>query len=66
MLFNFCTEAGVIEAFRTAQHGLEMYRSTLCDGSFRRSLDRLSNRLTKIVSAARAIQSPDKQAEIGH
>jgi len=57
---------GVIEAFRTAQHALEMYRRTLFDGNARPSLDRLSNRLTKIVIEIRALQTPDERAEIGH
>ena len=57
---------GVIEAFRTAQHALEMYRRTLSDGNARRCLDRLSNRLTKIVTEARKLQTPDDRAEIGH
>ena len=57
---------GVIEAFRTAQHALEMYRRTLSDGNARPWLDRLSNRLTKIVTEIRNLQTPDKRAEIGH
>ncbi len=57
---------GVIEAFRTAQHALEMYRRTLPDGQSRGCLDRLSNRLTKIVTEARTLQTPNNQAEIGH
>ena len=56
---------GVIDAFRTAQHVLEMYRRTLPEGNSRR-LHRLSNRLTKIVTEIRALQTPDKRAEIGH
>ena len=34
------------------------------DGSSRRSLDRLSNRLTKIVTAARAIQTPENRQRL--
>jgi site-specific recombinase XerD len=56
---------GVIDAFRTAQHVFEMYRRTISDDNSRR-LDRLSNRLTKIVAEIRAFQTPEKRAEIGH
>jgi site-specific recombinase XerD len=56
---------GVIDAFRTAQHVFEMYRRTISDDNSRR-LDRLSNRLTKIVAEIRAFQTPAKRAEIGH
>ncbi len=56
---------GVIEAFRTAQHVLEMYRRTTPQGNSRR-FSRLSNRLTKIVTEIRTLQTPDKREEIGH
>jgi Phage integrase family len=56
---------GVIEAFRTAQHVLEMYRRTLQDGNSRR-LNRLSNRVTKIITEIRVLNAPEKRAEIGH
>ena len=45
----------VIEAFRTAQHVLEMYRRTLEDSNSRR-LNRLSNRVTKLVTEVRALK----------
>lgn len=57
---------GVLQALATAQHVLEMYRRTLPDGQARRRLDRLTNRLTKIVTETRTLQTPDKRAEIGH
>ena len=57
---------GVLEAFRTAQHVLEMYRRSLPAGHSRTLLDRLSNRLIKIVSEILALQEPEKRAEIGH
>jgi len=56
---------GVIEAFRTAQHMLEMHRRTLQAGNSRR-VDRISNRVTKIVAQIRALDQPEKSAEIGH
>jgi len=46
---------GVIDALLSAQHVLEMFRRSLPNNSFRRHLDRLSNRLTKIISEARKL-----------
>ena len=43
---------GVIQSLLTAQHVLEMFRRTLPNGTSRTCLDRLANRLTKIVSKA--------------
>jgi len=43
----------VIDALLSAQHVLEMFRRTLPQGASRSCLDRLSNRLTKIVAEAR-------------
>jgi hypothetical protein len=40
---------GVIDALLSAQHVLEMFRRALPNGASRTCLDRLSNRLTKIV-----------------
>jgi hypothetical protein len=51
---------GLIEALHTTQHVLEMFRRTLPDGAARRRLDRLANRLTKIVCEARTLETPDK------
>jgi integrase len=51
---------GVIDALLTAQHVMEMFRRTLPDGAPRRSLDRLSNRLTKVLSEARELNMPRK------
>jgi len=39
---------GVIDSLRTTQHVLEMFRRAVPDGTSRRCLDRLTNRLTKI------------------
>jgi site-specific recombinase XerD len=44
---------GVVDSLLTAQHALEMFRRTLPNGALRQSFDRLSNRLTKILSQTR-------------
>ena len=49
---------GLIDALLAAQHALEMFRRGLPDNTSRRSLDRLSNRLTKIVIEARKLRTP--------
>jgi integrase len=49
---------GVIDALLAAQHVLEMFRRALPDGTSRRRLDRLSNRLTKILCEARKLATP--------
>lgn len=46
---------GVIDALLGAQHMLEMFRRTLPDGAPRTRLDRLSNRLTKILAEAKSL-----------
>jgi integrase len=46
---------GVIDALSAAQHVLEMCRRTFSDDPTRSSLDRLSNRLTKIISEAKTL-----------
>jgi integrase len=52
--------AGVLDALLTAQHVVEMYRRSLPDGPSRRSLDRVLNRLTKILAKVRELQPPSK------
>ena len=52
--------SGVIDSLLTAQHVTEMYRRNLPDGAPRRCLDRLSNRLTKILSLARKLDATGK------
>jgi site-specific recombinase XerD len=47
---------GVIDALASAHHALEMFRRTLTNGATRTSLDRLSNRLTKITSEAKSLR----------
>jgi integrase len=49
---------GVIDALLSAQHVLEMFRRALPNGASRSCLDRLSNRLTKIVTEARKLATP--------
>ena len=46
---------GIADALLFAQHVIEMFRRSLPDGPPRRCLDRLSNRLTKILSEARKL-----------
>ena len=46
---------GVLHSLQAAQHVLEMFRRTLPDGSDRRILDRLANRITKILSHVRKL-----------
>jgi hypothetical protein len=52
--------AGVIDSLLATQHHLEMFRRTLVAGAPRRCLDRLSNRLTKILSEIRKLNTPGK------
>lgn len=52
--------AGVLDALLTAQHLVELYRRSLSEGESRRSLDRLGNRLTKILAEIRKFQPPQK------
>ena len=49
---------GLIDSLLAAQHVLEMFRRALPDGTSRRRLGRLSNRLTKIVVEARKLRTP--------
>ena len=51
---------GLLDSLLTAQHVVEMYRRSLPDGSPRRSLDRLVNRLTKILAEVRKLQPTPK------
>jgi len=49
---------GLIDSLLASQHMLEMFRRTLPNGTPRRRLNRLSNRLTKIVTEARKLATP--------
>jgi len=46
---------GVVDSLLFAQHAVEMFRRSLPDGTPRHCLDRVSNRLTKILSEVRKI-----------
>jgi integrase len=49
---------GVIDSLLAAQHVLEMFRRSRPNDTSRRRLDRLSNRLTKILIEARNLATP--------
>ena len=49
---------GVIDSLLAAQHVLEMFRRPLPKGFPRTCLDRLSNRLTKILHEASKLRTP--------
>jgi integrase len=51
---------GVVDSLRITQHLVEMFRRTLPDGAPRCCLDRISNRLTKILAIARKLAAPEK------
>jgi site-specific recombinase XerD len=48
---------GVIDSLLASQHALEMFRRPLPKGTSRSCLDRLSNRLTKILKEARKLRT---------
>jgi integrase len=47
--------AGILNSLQSAQHVLEMFRRTLPEGFSRRLLDRLANRLIKIITEIRKL-----------
>ena len=49
---------GVLDSIIAAQHVLEMFRRGLPPSHARKHLDRLSNRLTKILAEARQLATP--------
>jgi site-specific recombinase XerD len=49
---------GVIDSLQATQHALEMFRRALPIGAARSCLDRLSNRLTKIITEASKLRMP--------
>ena len=49
---------GVIDSLQATQHSLEMFRRALPIGAARSCLDRLSNRLTKIITEANKLRTP--------
>lgn len=50
---------GVVDSVLFAQHAMEMFPRSLPDGTPRHRLDRLSNRLSKILSETRKLNPPD-------
>jgi integrase len=51
---------GLLDSLRMTQHVVEMYRRTLPDESQRRSLNRIANRLTKILAEVHKLQPTSK------
>ena len=55
---------GVVDSLLAAQHVLEMFRRALPKGPTRECLDRLSNRLTKILSEAANFPRPETEQRL--
>ena len=51
---------GILYSLQSAQHVIEMFRRTLPEGFSRRLLDRLTNRLTKIIAEIRKLDPSQK------
>ena len=51
---------GILSSLQSAQHVIEMFRRTLPEGFSRRLLDRLTNRLTKIIAEIRKLDPSQK------
>ena len=56
---------GLIDSFQASQHALEVFRRSLPNGDKRQRLDRLANRLTKILGEMRIFIVPDILANAG-
>jgi len=52
--------SSLIDSLTAAQHVLEMYRRNVADNSARRLLDRLANRILKILTETRKLNPPQK------
>jgi len=52
--------SGLIDSLTAAQHVLEMYRRSIADDSMRRLLDRLANRIVKILTETRKLDPPQE------
>ena len=50
--------SNLLDSLTVAQHVLEMYRRSLADNNARRLLDRVANRLTKILAEIRKLNTP--------
>ena len=51
---------GILNSLQSAQHVIEMFRRTLPEGFSRRLLDRLANRLIKIITEIRNLDPPQE------
>jgi len=49
---------GIVDSLHFAQHAIEMFRRSLPDGPSRQCLDRLSNRLTKVLAETHKLSPP--------
>ena len=52
--------SSLIDSLMAAQHVLEMYRRSVADHSARRLLNRLANRIVKILAETRKLNPPQK------
>jgi hypothetical protein len=52
--------ASMIDSLRATQHVLEMFRRSIAEIPIRQLLDRLANRLVKIVTEAKKLTTPEK------
>jgi site-specific recombinase XerD len=52
--------AGLLDSLRSTQHLLEMFRRSVAETQARHLLDRLANRLLKIVTETRKLKPPEK------
>jgi hypothetical protein len=48
---------GLIDSLQASQHALEMFRRSLLNDNKRQRLDRLANRLTKILAEIRKLKT---------
>jgi len=48
---------GLVDSFQASQHALEVFRRSLPNNDKRQCLDRLANRLTKILAEIRKLQT---------
>jgi hypothetical protein len=60
LLQPISTRQGILNSLQSAQHLLEMFRRTLPEGFSRRLLDRLVNRLIKIITEIRKLDPSQK------
>jgi hypothetical protein len=51
---------GLVDSFQASQHALEIFRRSLPNNDQRQTLDRLANRLTKILTEIRKLKPPEQ------